>query len=143
MMDDGQLRFFTTQALYGKDLQERVLAIRQLTQGNLTEANTEAIDIRMELALGCKDEYVRSAAAMLMLGLVEKIPISPAIAKELLALSNSPQSFAREAALRAIKRICERGHCLAAGDTQSLHERLELAQHSESEEFIFSLLDEE
>jgi len=142
-MDETQLRFLTTQALYGRDLQERVLAIRQLTQGELTEENTQAIHIRLEVALGCADEYVRSAAAMLVGGLAEQLPVSSDIAGELLSLSQSKEAFAREAALRAIKQICEQGCCLAAEDKQALCRRLEDARDTEGEEFVLSLFEEE
>lgn len=142
-MDETQLRFLTTQALYGRDLQERVLAIRQLTQEDLTEENTQAIHIRLEVALSCADEYVRSAAAMLVGGLAKQLPVSSDIAAELLSLSQSKESFAREAALRAIKQIYEQGGCLAAADKQALGRRLEDARHTEGEEFVLSLFEEE
>lgn len=141
-MDEMQLRFLTTQALYGKDLQERSAAIRQLLEGTLTRTNIEAIGVRLELAIGCQDEYVRSAAAMLLEGLVERLPVPPTITKHLLDLSRSPKEFSREAALRAIKRLHERGQALSPQDLQVWSERLEEARHTERAEFILSLFDE-
>jgi hypothetical protein len=142
-MDEMQLRFLTAQALYGKDLKERSVAIRQLRQGNLTPAEIAAIGIRLELALNCQDEYVRSAAAMLLAGLAEQIPITPPLAAGLLALSRSSESFPREAALRAIKRVCEQGRFLGPQDAQALGERLEEARRIEPESFALALFDEE
>ncbi|MBN1485871.1 MAG: hypothetical protein JXA37_14250 [Chloroflexia bacterium] len=141
-MDDIQLRFLTTQALYGKDLPERSLALRQLGQEQLTPANAKAISVRLELALGCADEYVRSAAAMLIEVLAQKLMVTPILVQELLSLSTSSQPFAREAALRAIKTICQEGRCQNQVDRQSLDERLEQARRSESEDFAMSLFDE-
>ena len=75
-------------------------------------------------------------------GLAEKIPISSALTQELLSLSKSPEAFARESALRAIKDIVERGCCLSERDVPPLQQRLEQARSSESEEFILSLFNE-
>lgn len=141
-MDDMQLRLLTTQALYGRNLEDRALAIRHLVQGGLTPSNVASLGVRLELALSCQDEYVRSSAALLLDGLAEHIPISPVIAEELLDLSRSPESFTREAALRAIKRACERGHFVAEADGQALSQRLTEALDSEGEGFAYSLFDE-
>ncbi len=140
-MDENQLRFYTTQALYGKELQERQIATRQLVEADLSPAEIEAVRTRVELALGREDEYVRSAAALLLDGLAEKVLVSPTMARELLALSRSPEAFAREAALRAMKRLCERGHFFSMKDKLSMQQRLEEARHSEGEEFVFSLFE--
>jgi len=130
-MDAMQLRFLTTQALYGKDLEERSTAMHQLQQGELSLSDGESIGVRLELALNCQDEFARSAAAMLLDGLAERIAVSPELAASLLALSRSPQAFSRQAALRAIKSVCERGRCSSPADAQLLGERLEEARRSE------------
>jgi len=142
-MDETQLRFLTTQSLYGKDLQERNIAIRQLQEGDLSDSDIVAIHLRLGLALGCQDEYVRSAAAMLLASLAARIPVSQDLAKGLLSLSCSADAFPRESALRAIKAICEEGRCLVPQDAQALSERLEEARRVESEGFALSLFDEE
>lgn len=141
-MDETQLRFLTTQALYGKDLPERRAAIRQLIQAGLNESEIPAIALRLEVAMGCQDEYVRSAAAMLLAGLASVLPISPSLAAGLLSLSRSSEPFAREAALRAILRICEQGRCLSPADARALAERLEEARRTEGESFAMSLFEE-
>ncbi|MGB9724362.1 MAG: hypothetical protein ACP5OO_06315 [Chloroflexia bacterium] len=141
-MDETQLRFLTTQALYGKDLQERRSAVRQLLQADLSPADIAAIALRLEVAIACQDEYVRSAAAMLLAGLAPILPLSSTLAAGLLSLSRSPEPFAREAALRAILRIHEQGRCLSPADARSLAERLEEARRTESETFALSLFDE-
>ncbi len=141
-MDETQLRFLTTQALYGKDLPERRAAIWQLTQARLSDSEIAAIALRLEVAMGCQDEYVRSAAAMLLAGLAPVLPLSPTLAAGLLALSRSGEPFAREAALRAILRIHEQGRCLSPTDSRSLAERLEEARRTEGESFALSLFDE-
>jgi hypothetical protein len=141
-MDNNQLRFYATQALYGKDLQERSIAIRQLVESDLTPAEVEAIQTRLELALGRQDEYVRSAGAMLLDGLVDRVLISPSMAGQLIALSRSAQAFSREAALRAIKSACAQGRFFSPKDRQLLQERLEEARRSEKDDFILSLFSE-
>jgi hypothetical protein len=141
-MDNNQLRFNTTQALYGKDLQERSIAIRQLVESDLTSVEIEVVQTRLELALGREDEYVRSAGAMLLDGLADKILISPDMTNHLIALSHSEQAFSREAALRAIKRVCAQGKFFSPRDHQLLRERLEEARKSEKDDFILSLFDE-
>ncbi len=141
-MDDIQLRFLTTQALYAKDLQERNAAVRQLRTGGLTDSELEAVSVRLELAMACQDEYVRSAAALLLAGLAEQVPVSRTLADGLLELSRRQNAFPREAALRAIKRICKVGRDLSLEDSQALEERLEEARRLEPEVFALSLFDE-
>ena len=141
-MDEVQLRFLTAQALYGGDLQERSGAIQLLRQGHLTAADIAAIGIRVELALSCQDEYVRSAAAMLLAGLVDRIPASPTITAALLDLSHSAAAFPRESALRAIKYLHERGFGLSHEDVAALDQRLVEARQVEGEGFALSLFDE-
>ncbi len=141
-MDEMQLRFLTAQALYGKELQERNVAIRVLKQSKLSPADVVAVGIRLELALSCQDEYVRSAAAMLLSELAEQIPTSPALADGLLVLSHSAGAFPREAALRAIKRIFERGRCESPQHVQAFKSRLEEARQGEGEGFALDLFDE-
>ena len=141
-MDDTQLRFLTTQALYGKDLQERSSAVLQLRQAHLSAADVAAVGVRLELALACQDEYVRSAAAILLAGLSEQLPASPAITASLLTLSRNPEPFTREAALRAIARLSERGFGLAPKDTQALAARLDEARRVEGEGFVLSLFED-
>jgi|GEM_PF-2476160 len=141
-MDEMQLRFLATQALYGKDLQERSGAVRQLREARLSAAEVTAIGVRLELALGCQDEYVRSAAAMLLAGLSQQLPASPNITAALLALSRSPEAFAREAALRAIARLNERRFGLSPADTAALAARLEEARRVEGEGFALSLFED-
>jgi hypothetical protein len=141
-MDEMQLRFLTTQALYGKDLQERSSAVRQLRHSHLSATDIAAIGIRLELALGCQDEYVRSAAAILLAGLSEQIPASPYITACLLELSSSRESFPRESALRAILRLHERGFGLSAADAAALAKRLEEARQVEGEGFALSLFED-
>jgi|YNPNPStandDraft_1061719.scaffolds.fasta_scaffold01224_13 hypothetical protein len=142
-MDETQLRFLTAQALYGKDLQERRTAVRQLLQADLGPADLAAISLRLEVAMGCQDEYVRSAAAMLLAGLAPLLPLPPSLAASLLDLSRSGEPFAREAALRAILRIHEQGRCLSPSDARALAERLEEARRTEGESFALSLFAEE
>lgn len=141
-MDEMQLRFLTTQALYGKDLQERSGAVRQLQHARLSAADVTAVGIRVELALECQDEYVRSAAALLLAGLSHQFPASPAITAALLDLSRSPESFTREAALRAIARLSERQFGLSAEDTAALTARLDEARRVEGEGFALSLFED-
>ena len=141
-MDEMQLRFLTTQALYGKDLQERSGAARQLQQARLSAADIAAVGIRLELALGCQDEYVRSAAALLLSSLWQQLPVSPIITTALLDLSRSPESFTREAALRAIARLSERGFGLSPEDLAALAARLGEARQSEGEGFALSLFED-
>ncbi len=141
-MDETQLRFLTTQALYGKDLPERRAAIRQLTQARLNDPEIAAIALRLEVAMGCQDEYVRSAAAMLMAGLAPVLPLSSSLAAGLLSLSRSGEPFAREAALRAILRICEQGRFLSSVDARALAERLEEARRTEGEIFALILFED-
>ncbi len=141
-MDEMQLRFLTAQALYGKELQERNVAIRMLKQSQLSPADITAVGIRLELALSCQDEYVRSAAAMLLSELARQIPVTPSLADGLLALSQSPGAFPREAALRAIKRVFEYGRCESPQHMQSFKSRLEEARQGEGEGFALDLFDE-
>jgi len=141
-MDEMQLRFLTTQALYGKDLQERSGAVRQLKQAGLSASDIAAIGVRLEMALECQDEYVRSAAALLLVGLSQQIPASPNIIAALLDLSRSPEPFTREAALRAIARLKERGFGLSPDDMGALTARLEEARQVEGEGFVLSLFEE-
>lgn len=141
-MDEMQLRFLTTQALYGKDLQERNGAVRQLQQATLSASDVTAIGVRLELALECQDEYVRSAAALLLAGLSQQLPASPSIATALLDLSRSPEPFTREAALRAIARLKERGFGLSPHDIEALTARLDEARRVEGESFVLSLFEE-
>jgi len=141
-MDEMQLRFLTTQALYGKDLEERSTAIRQLQQGQLSQADVAALSVRLEVALGCQDEYVRSAAALLLTGLADRIPATPALAVGLLELSRHTNPFPREAALRAIKRIQECGQVQSPPDAQTLRARLTEALQVEGEGFALNLMDE-
>lgn len=141
-MDEMQLRFLTAQALYGADLQERSGAIQLLRQGRLSAADIAAIGIRVELALACQDEFVRSAAAMLLAGLADRIPASPAITAALLELSRSAAAFPRESALRAIKHLHERGLGLSPEDAAALGQRLAEARRLEGEGFALSLFDE-
>jgi hypothetical protein len=138
-MDEMQLRFLTTQALYGKELQERSGAVRQLQQARLSAADVAAIGIRLELALECQDEYVRSAAAILLAGLSQQLPASPAITAALLDLSHSPEAFTREAALRAIALLSEHGFGLSTQDAAALTARLDEARRVEGEGFALSL----
>ncbi len=142
-MDDTQLRFLTTRALYDRDLEKRNSAIRQLSQGSLTASNIAAIGIRLDLALNCQDEYVRSAAALLLAGLAGQIPTTPSLAAGLLALSRSAEAFPREAALRAIQRVCQHGRVIEAHTAQALGERIEEARRVEPESFALALFDEE
>ena len=141
-MDEMQLRFLTTQALYGKDLQERSSAVRQLQQSRLSAADIAAVGVRVELALECQDEYVRSAAAILLAGLSDQLPVSPSIAAALLSLSRSRESFPRESALRAILRLSERGYGLSPVDAAALAMRLEEARQVEGEGFALSLFED-
>ena len=141
-MDEMQLRFLATQALYGKDLQERGSAVRQLRQSHLSASDIATLGIRVELALGCQDEYVRSAAAMLLAGLSEQLPASPNITVCLLELSRSKESFPRESALRAILRLHERGFGLSSADAAALAARLEEARRVEGEGFVLSLFED-
>lgn len=141
-MDEMQLRFLTAQALYGRDLEERSAAIRQLQQGRLSPSDVAALSVRLEVALGCQDEYVRSAAAMLLAGLAERIPLTSALAAGLLQLSCHDDPFPREAALRAIKRALECGQVQSPQDAQALRARLEEALRMEGEGFVLNLMDE-
>jgi hypothetical protein len=141
-MDEMQLRFLTAQALYGKELQERNLAIRMLKQSQLSPADLVAVGIRLELALNCQDEYVRSAAAMLLSELAEQVAATPSLADGLLVLSHSSGAFPREAALRAIKRIFEYGRCESPQHMQAFKSRLEEARQGEGEGFAMDLFDE-
>lgn len=141
-MDEQQLRSLTTQALYDKDLQERSAAIHQLRQSHLSASEVATIGIRLELALNCQDEYVRSAAAMLLAGLSDQIPASPSIAAALLDLSRNAEAFPRESALRAIVRLNERRYGLSPADAKALADRLEEARQVEGEGFVLSLFDD-
>jgi hypothetical protein len=141
-MDDMQLRFLTTQALYGKDLQERSGAIRHLRQSHLSAENIAAVGVRVELALDCQDEYVRSAAAMLLAGLSEQLPASPKITAMLLTLSRSAAAFTRESAMRAIACLNKRGFGLAPSDAAALAQRLEEIRQVEGEGYVLSLFED-
>jgi len=141
-VDEAQVRFLTTQALCGKDLEDPSLALHQLQQGRLGLADAAPIAVRLELALDCQDEYARSAAAMALDGLAGLIAVSPELAAGLLALSRSRQAFSREVALRAIQGVCKRGLCTSAADAQLLGERLEEARRLEEEQCGLSLFEE-
>lgn len=141
-MDETELRLLATRALYGGNLEERSSAIRQLHLADLSERDIAALGVRLELALNCQDEYVRSAAALLLAGLAERVPTTPALAAGLLDLSHSADPFPREAALRAIQRIRARGRVVFPRDEQALQERLAEALQVEREVFALSLLDD-